>query len=80
MTTTSAPRSQPPVPRRALRPREAQQALGLGKTTIYALMRDGRLPSVRVGAARLIPIEAIEALIAAGKGDPSPSDSGPAQR
>lgn len=43
---------------------EAAQALGLGKTTIYALMQKGMLPFCRVGTHRRIRCVDIEALIA----------------
>ena len=50
--------------RRALRVKEAQVALGLGKTKIYQLIGEGRLASVRIDGTRLIPVEAIEELLA----------------
>lgn len=51
------------IPRRTLRVSEARAALGIGKTTIYALLKTGKLASVRIGTVRLIPVEAIEALL-----------------
>ncbi|MGE3810586.1 MAG: helix-turn-helix domain-containing protein [Candidatus Nanopelagicales bacterium] len=38
-----------------LTPEQAARALGLGRTTIYALLRDGELRSVRLGRSRRIP-------------------------
>jgi excisionase family DNA binding protein len=35
--------------------REAAQRLGLGRDTTYALVREGRLRSVRVGRKVLVP-------------------------
>lgn len=37
---------------------------GLGRTTLYGLMADGRLRSVKVGRRRLVPAEAIDSLVA----------------
>lgn len=39
---------------------EAAETLSIGRTSIYELLRDGRLRSVKVGARRLIPIAALE--------------------
>lgn len=49
--------------RRALRPKEAARAYGVSRTIIYEWIKSGRLKSVRLGGARLIPVEALEALI-----------------
>ena len=38
-----------------LTPEQAARALGLGRTTVYALLRDGELRSVRLGRSRRIP-------------------------
>jgi excisionase family DNA binding protein len=56
--------------RRALRPREAAKAYGVGRVTLYGWMKSGRLASVKLGGARLIPVDALEALIRPGS-DPS---------
>jgi excisionase family DNA binding protein len=53
------------VERRALRPKEAAKAYGVSRTLIYEWMKSGRLASVRLGGARLIAVDALEALIAA---------------
>jgi excisionase family DNA binding protein len=37
-----------------IRPEQAADLLGIGRTTIYALMRSGALRSVRVGGLRRI--------------------------
>ncbi len=39
----------------AFTPAEAAAATGLGQTTIYALMKDGRLKRIKVGRSTLIP-------------------------
>ena len=48
----------------AYSPREAAEATGLGQTTIYAMMNDGRLRRVKIGARTLIPRSSLEALFA----------------
>lgn len=35
---------------------EAAKALGIGKDTAYQLIRDGRLPSVRIGSRTRVPV------------------------
>jgi excisionase family DNA binding protein len=55
--------------RRALRPKEAASAYGVSRTLIYEWIKTGRLKSVRLGGARLIPVDALEALIS-GAGTP----------
>jgi len=42
---------------------EAQDMLGIKKTTLYGLMARGEIESVKIGHRRLIPIQAIEAFI-----------------
>lgn len=41
------------------RPEEAAELCSLGRTSIYAAIRSGRLASVRIGAARRIPADAL---------------------
>jgi excisionase family DNA binding protein len=50
--------------RRALRPKEAARAYGVSPTIIYQWIKTGRLASVRLGGARLIAVDALEALLA----------------
>ena len=49
--------------RKCVRPAEAARVLGVCRDTIYVLMRSGRLRSVRVGRARLIPVAALDELL-----------------
>lgn len=42
---------------------EAAQVLGVGKTTLYALMERGELPFSKIGSRRLIRSVALEELI-----------------
>ncbi|HXJ69622.1 MAG TPA: helix-turn-helix domain-containing protein [Verrucomicrobiae bacterium] len=39
---------------------EAQLALGIGQRTMRTALRDGTIPSVKVGGRRLIPVKALE--------------------
>ncbi len=42
-----------------LRPEDAAQALGVGRTKVYELMRSGALRSVKIGGLRRIPATAL---------------------
>ena len=42
---------------------QAAETLSLGRTSIYVLLRSGRLRSVKVGARRLIPRAALEEFV-----------------
>jgi excisionase family DNA binding protein len=55
--------SQQQIKRRALRPKEAAVAYGIGRVTLYEWIKTGRLASVKLGGARLIPVDALEALL-----------------
>jgi excisionase family DNA binding protein len=52
------------VERVLLTPGEAAEALGLGKTKVYELMAGGLLRSVKIGASRRVPREALAEFIA----------------
>lgn len=45
---------------------EAAQACGLSRATIYRLIAAGKLTTVKVGARRLVPVAAVDALLAGG--------------
>jgi len=49
---------------RLLTVEEAAQCLSLGRTTLYALLKDGQITSVRIGRLRRIPVEALESYTA----------------
>jgi excisionase family DNA binding protein len=50
--------------RRAYRVNEAAAAYRLSRSTLYKLIGSGVLRSAKVGGRRLIPVDAIEALLA----------------
>jgi excisionase family DNA binding protein len=52
--------------RRAYRINEAAAAYRLSRSTLYKLIGAGTLRSVKVGGRRLIPVDAIEALLDGG--------------
>jgi excisionase family DNA binding protein len=45
----------------------AVEVYGLGRTVLYAMMAEGRLPYSKVGTRRLIPRRALVALLASGQ-------------
>jgi excisionase family DNA binding protein len=47
------------VVRLLLRPEEVAQALSIGRSTVFELMRTGELRSVKIGALRRIPTDAV---------------------
>jgi excisionase family DNA binding protein len=53
--------------RRALTVREFRDAYRVSHSTVYAWIRNGTLPDVRIGGKRLIPIDAAERLLRPGE-------------
>ena len=49
--------------RLAISLKEARQALGISRSLVYRMADDGRLPTVRVGRRRLVPVRALEELL-----------------
>ena len=45
------------------RPAEAARVLGIGRTSVFALLKSGRLRSVKLGGARYITAEALCAFV-----------------
>jgi excisionase family DNA binding protein len=45
------------------RPAEAAQVLGMGRTAAFALIKSGRLRSIKLGGARFITAEALQAFV-----------------
>ena len=49
-----------PPERILLTPEEAGERLGVGRTTVYALIKAGELESVQIGRLRRIPVVAVQ--------------------
>ena len=43
---------------------DAAKALGLGRTSIYAMLADGRLEAFKLGRRRLVKVDSIRRLVA----------------
>lgn len=41
-------------------PNEASEALGIGRTRVFNLIKSGELRSTKYGTTRLIPVEAVD--------------------
>jgi excisionase family DNA binding protein len=52
--------------RRALSICETAQVCGLSRATIYRLIEQKRLATLKIGARRLVPLSAIDALLNGG--------------
>lgn len=50
--------------RYAVSPAEAARRAGLGRTTIYCALKTGDLKSIKIGARRLIMVDALKAWLA----------------
>jgi excisionase family DNA binding protein len=46
-----------------LTPEETADVLGIGRSTVYDLMRLRLLPSVKIGRARRVPAEAVRSYV-----------------
>ena len=47
-----------------LRPAEAGEAIGIGRSKIYELLAAGVIPSVRIGKAVRVPVSSLERFVA----------------
>jgi excisionase family DNA binding protein len=52
--------------RRALSIRETAQACGLSRATVYRLIEQNKLATLKIGARRLVPVGSIDALLKGG--------------
>ena len=52
--------------RRALSICEAANSCGLSRATLYRLIADGKLSTLKIGARRLVTVAAIDALLSGG--------------
>ena len=53
-----------------LRPVEAAEAIGIGRSKVYELLASGELPSVRIGGSVRVPLDALRAWIEAQTREP----------
>ena len=72
MTTSTTVEARKPAPARALEPmayrvRDLSRVSGIGRTTIFRLIREGKLDSTLIGRVRLVSREAAVALISGGE-------------
>jgi excisionase family DNA binding protein len=49
--------------RRALSMRETAHACGLSRATLYRLLKNGKLSTIKIGSRRLVPVASIDALL-----------------
>jgi excisionase family DNA binding protein len=57
--TNVSPKGEPPMPRLALRVRDAAKALGVSERTLWAWTTQGEIPYVRVGKIVLYPVDSL---------------------
>jgi excisionase family DNA binding protein len=58
-----------------LRPEEAAEILSIGRSKVYELIGTGELVSVRIGACRRIPAQALAEFVQQLQTDPAPAQS-----
>lgn len=56
----------PAIERQGLRIEEAAHALGCGRTTVFKLIRTGRLRVVKLGARTIVPRNEVARLLSEG--------------
>lgn len=54
----------------AVSPDEAARLAGIGRTTLYAALTKGELPSIKIGTRRLIRVDAIRNWLASNETGP----------
>jgi len=54
------------IERRALSVPETARTCGLSRATLYRLIASGKISTLKIGARRLVPISAIDALLSNG--------------
>lgn len=62
MTTTAHPR--PPQAPRAVSVDDAAYMLGVSRRTVYELIAEDRLRTIKIGKRRVVPVAAIDVLLA----------------
>ena len=62
--SSSEAESPPRLPPLSVSVREACRLIGVGNTTLWAMIKDGRIRTTRVGRRRLVIYESLSALFA----------------
>jgi excisionase family DNA binding protein len=63
-STPAIPEPRPAPDRVLLTVEEAAEQLGIGRTTMFALIREGAVESVQIGRLRRVPVTAVQAYAA----------------
>jgi excisionase family DNA binding protein len=63
-STPAIPEPRPAPERVLLTVEEAAEQLGIGRTTMFALIREGAVESVQIGRLRRVPVTAVQAYAA----------------
>ena len=55
-----------------LRPTEAAESIGIGRSKVYELLASGELPSIRIGGSIRVPVDKLRAWIEAKTAEQMP--------
>ncbi len=69
--TTPTERKSPDCRRLTMTVEEAARELGIGRGLAYELARRGELPTLRLGRRLIVPVAALERLLATGDDRPA---------
>jgi excisionase family DNA binding protein len=69
---TQTSTGQPLSPRRMLTVEQAAEALGIGRTTMFALIKSGAVGSVLIGRFRRVPADELDAYTARLQAEQAP--------
>lgn len=68
MATLASPQSQPAAEPETVSVDEAARRAGLGRSTLYAAIGSGALPTIKLGKRRLVRLATLRAWLAALEG------------
>ncbi len=57
-----------------LRPVEAAEAIGIGRSKVYELLASGELPSIHIGGSVRVPVDALRVWIARKLANPTEAE------
>lgn len=69
MQATETPPTKPRSKRLFVSVEEAARRLGIGYSTAKRMVQNGELPSTKIGARRVVPVAALERLVAEAMGE-----------